>query len=411
MLSFKKDIKPVVDNQKIEDLLTRSVENIYPNKDFLKDRLLRGERVHIYLGIDPTGPTLHIGHMIIIRKLQQFQQMGHKVTLLIGDFTATIGDPTGKSETRKVLSSAEVSKNCKLYKKQTSTLLSFTGSNKASIVYNSKWLSKMGFADVLNLSSYMTVEQMLKRDMFEKRILEKKPIYIHEFLYPLLQGYDSVALDVDGEIGGNDQTFNMLVGRDLVKHINKKEKFVITMKLLADSSGKKMGKSEGNMISLLDIPSNMFGKIMSWTDGMILPAFELCTSIPLSDIEIIKNDLKSGVNPKELKVKLAKEIISTFYDRKLADDAALQFEHTFSSGLVPNDVVEVEVSKDSLLVDVLLKQGLVSSKTEFRRLVDEGAILNIDTDYKIEDYHYKIVDNLVVKVGKRRFLKIISIKS
>ncbi|MDD5318387.1 MAG: tyrosine--tRNA ligase, partial [Candidatus Pacebacteria bacterium] len=198
----------------IQELLTRGVEHIFPNPAFLEEKLKKGEKITIYLGIDPTGPTLHLGHVIILKKLRDFQRLGHKVILLIGDFTAQIGDPTDKMATRKKLSAKEVLNNCKVYKTQASRFLDFSGRNKAELRFNSSWLKKMNFADVLELASHMTVEQMLKRDMFEKRNSEGKPIFIHEFLYPLLQGYDSVALGVDAEIGGNDQTFNMLVGRD-----------------------------------------------------------------------------------------------------------------------------------------------------------------------------------------------------
>ncbi|MFA6355172.1 MAG: tyrosine--tRNA ligase, partial [Candidatus Paceibacterota bacterium] len=236
------------------ELLTRGISSIYPNREFLENKIKKGEKLTIYLGIDPTGPTLHLGHAIPIKKLSELQKAGHKIILLMGDFTAMIGDPTDKGAARKQLTHKQVMTNLKNYKKQASSLISFTGKNPAQIKFNSKWLGKMNFEEVLSLASNMTVQQMLERDMFKKRVEEEKPIYLHEFMYPLMQGYDSVAMKVDGEIGGNDQTFNMLCGRDLMKTISGKEKFVITMKLLEDNSGKKMGKTEGNMIALSDTP-------------------------------------------------------------------------------------------------------------------------------------------------------------
>jgi tyrosyl-tRNA synthetase len=262
---------------KIELLLTKGVSEILPGREYL-EKLLRGkQRLSIYCGFDPTAPTLHIGHAITLRKLRHFQDLGHHVIFLIGDFTARIGDPTDKSAARTKLTEKEIKKNLKAYKKQASKFIRFNGPNPARVKFNMKWLGRMKFADVLELASLMTVDQMLKRDMFVNRMKEEKPIYIHEFMYPLMQGYDSVAMDVDGEVGGNDQLFNMLAGRTLLKTIKGKEKFVITMKLLADANGKKMGKSEGNMIALSDDPKDIYGKVMSWTDGMIVSGFELCT--------------------------------------------------------------------------------------------------------------------------------------
>ena len=325
---FKTFNKAPVDTspEKIEAVLSRGVENIYPSKELLRCALLKGDRLTFYLGIDPTAKTLHVGHSIILLKLKEFQDLGHRVILLIGDFTGMIGDPTDKKATRKRLTRSEVLLNSALYKKQISSILSFKGKNPAILKYNSKWLSKMNFENVLDLASRMTVDQMLKRDMFEKRNEEEKPIYIHEFLYPLLQGYDSVAMDVDGEIGGNDQTFNMLAGRTLMKQIKNKEKFVVAMKLLTDSSGKKMGKTEGNMVSLNDSPEEMYGRIMSWGDGMICPGFELLTNFSEKEIEDIKKVIKDGENPKNIKMKLAREIVSMYHGKVVAEKAENSLE-------------------------------------------------------------------------------------
>jgi tyrosyl-tRNA synthetase len=253
----------------------------------------------------------------------------------------------------------------------------------------------------------MTVQQMLERDMFEKRIEEGKPIYIHEFMYPLMQGYDSVAMDVDGEIGGNDQTFNMLTGRDLMKTIKNKEKFVITVKLLEDNNGKKMGKTEGNMVSLSDSPSEMYGKIMSWNDSLIIPAFELCTNLSMNEIEQIAADIASNKsNPRDLKMKLAYCITSIYYGDKKSKQAQEDFSNTFQKNEIPTNIDDILVEKNSLLIDIFLSKNIVSSKSEFRRLVDEHAITNMDTNQKVSS-HTEVVDNGVYRIGKKRFCKIV----
>ena len=386
------------------ELLTRGVANIYPSRGFVESLLVKDKKLTIYAGFDPTGPTLHIGHAVALKKLSQFQKMGHKIIFLIGDFTAMIGDPD-KSSARVPLTRKQVLVNLKNYQKQVSTLISFTGKNKAEVRFNSKWLGKMNFADVLELASNMTVQQMMERDMFSKRMNEGKPIFIHEFMYPLMQGYDSVAMDVDGEIGGNDQTFNMLQGRNLMKTLKNKEKFVITTKLLEDSTGTKMGKTEGNMVALSDTAEEMYGKVMSWTDGLIIPGFELCTDVTMKEIEDIAADMAKGVNPRDLKMRLAKEIVTIYHGVKKAEQAGTSFTNTFQRSEIPTDIPEVKVGGGTLLVDVFLANKLIASKTEFRRLVDEGAITNLDTDKKI-DSHTAVAVSAVYRIGKKRFCKI-----
>ena len=393
------------DPKKIEDFLTRGVENVYPNKEFVKNLLLSGKKITMYLGMDPTAPTLHIGNFVPVMKLKEFQDLGHQVILLIGDFTATIGDPD-KLSVRKPLTRRQVLNNCKLYKKQLSTLIKF-GFSGAKLVYNSKWLGKMNFEDVLNLASKMTVDQMLKRDMFQERIKQGRPVYIHEFMYPLMQGYDSVVLKVDGEIGGNDQTFNMLTGRDLMKEMVNKEKFVLTTKLLVDNSGVKMGKTMGNMASITDTASDMFGKVMSWTDGMILGGFELCTFVPIDEIEKIKQEMAGGVNPRDVKVRLAKEIVAIYHSKKEADKAEGNFVNTFKDGGLPEKIDEVVATNGEALSELSVKAGLVKSKGEFRRLVLENAVSNQETGDKITDPNWKVISTAIFKIGKRRFLKVI----
>ena len=389
------------------ELLTRGISAIYPSKEFLASKIAKGEKLTLYLGIDPTGPTLHLGHAIPIKKLAEFQKMGHKIILLMGDFTAMIGDPTDKGAARKQLTHKEVMSNLKNYKKQASKLLSFTGKNKAEFKFNSKWLSKMNFNDVLNLASKMTVQQMLERDMFKRRTEEGKPIFIHEFMYPLMQGYDSVAMDVDGELGGNDQIFNMLCGRDLMKTIKNKEKFVVAVKLLEDNTGKKMGKSDGNMSALSDTAEQMYGSVMSWNDSLMISSFELCTNTPMSEIEKIALDIKSEkINPRDLKMRLAREITTIYHGEKKTKQAEETFINTFQKKEIPTDIENILVKKSTLLVDVFLSNKLISSKSDFRRLVEEGAITNLDLDKKVLS-HNDIAENGVYRIGKKRFCKII----
>lgn len=405
----------VVDPVKIENLLTRRVEKIFPSTEFLRDKLMKGERLTLYCGFDPTSPSLHMGHAVSLMKLREFQELGHQVIMLIGDFTGMIGDPTDKSETRKQLTRDQVLENCRLYQKQASKFLSFTGKNKAVLKFNSKWLAKLNFAELINLCSLVTVDQMLKRDMFARRMEDGKPIYLHEFLYPLMQGYDSVAMNVDGEVGGNDQTFNMLAGRDLSKALNGKDKFVIANKLMTDASGKKMGKTDGNAVSLNMTPSETFGRIMSWSDAMIIPGFDLCTDTPLSLIEDIKKQLESGENPKNIKMRLARMVTAMYHGTKESEKAEADFNNAFGGEKTVEAIgalaKEVSVPLGSQLGGVLVEQGVVASKAEFRRLVLEGAVSIIDPsrpseEVKIKDPHHTLNSSAYFKIGKKRFVRI-----
>ncbi len=390
-----------------DELLTRAILNIYPSKEFVESKISKGQKITIYLGVDPTGPTLHLGHAIVLKKLGEFQKAGHSIILLMGDFTAMIGDPTDKTSTRKQLTHKEVMLNLKNYKKQASKLISFTGKNRAQFKFNSKWLSQLKFEEVIRLASFMTVQQMLERDMFSKRIKEGKPISISEFLYPLMQGYDSVAMNVDGEIGGNDQTFNMLCGRNLLKNIKNKEKFVITTKLLEDNLGKKMGKTEDNMVALSDSPQEMYGKIMSWNDNLILLGFELCTNISMFEISNIARELVSkNSNPRDLKMKLAKEIVLILSNKKEAKEAEDNFIKTFQKSEIPDNLYKIITPKGTLLIDVLLKNKIISSKNDFRRLVEGKAITNLNENIKVISYD-EIARQGVYRIGKKRFCQIV----
>lgn len=400
--SKKPDIKSV------DRFLTRAVERAYPSTTAFKKMLSSGKRLTVYLGVDPTGPSLHLGHAISMKKMRVLQDMGHRVILLIGDFTAMIGDPTDKAAVRKALTRKEVLENCKHYREQASRILDMDGSvtgNPVEIKYNNDWFGKMTFADVLDLTSRFTVQQMLERDMFERRIKDGKPVYVHEFLYPMMQAYDSVVMEVDIEIGGNDQTFNMLAGRDLVKSMQNREKGVLTVKLLTDPTGKKMGKSEGNMVTLSDTPEDMFGKVLSWTDGMILPGFELCTDVSDADIRKMDSAMKKGENPMLFKRRLAKEIVTAWHDRDSAESAEVHFDRLFKQHVVPEELPELKISAKWTVLDALAASPLVSSKGEARRQIRQGAV-KLDHK-KVTNEAVSVQSGQVLQKGKRGFIRLV----
>lgn len=393
----------------IQEVVERGVERVYPSREALEKALQASKPLTFYGGFDASAPSLHIGNAIQLAKLAQLQALGHKIIFLIGDFTGMIGDPTDKKAARKQLDRITVTANAKIYKKQASAWLSFNGHNAASVASNSKIYDKLGLEDFIRLAGNITVQQMLVRDMFQARIKEEKPIYLHEFLYPLVQGYDSVALEVDGEVGGNDQTFNMLTGRDLMKALKGKEKFVITTKLLTDNEGKKMGKSEGNIVSLDAQPEDMYGKIMTWPDTVLASAFELCTKLSWSEVKEIQKRLENtSLNPRDFKMRLAREITSIYYGEKKAIAAEKAFIQTFQKGELPADMPVVTL-KAQPIINALLELQLAPSKAEARRLLEQGGIkVNGET---IKDQNYIIKpgkEALILQKGKREFRKLVS---
>ena len=404
-------MKIITDKNKIDEVLNRGVENIYPNREALEKVLLSGKKLRIYNGIDPTG-KLHIGHSVVLKKLRQFQDLGHEVIVLIGDFTARIGDPTDKSAVRKKLSKAQVEKNARDYKKLIGKILDLKKAN-VRFLHNEEWTNKLRPEDMLELASYFTVSRLLERDMFQSRLKEGKEIYLHEFLYPIFQAYDSVTMDVDMEIGGNDQTFNMLAGRTLMKKMKNKEKFVLTTKLLIDPSGKKMGKTEGNMINLDEAAEAMYGKIMSWPDKLIGVAFEICTGVTMVEVAKIKDELKAGkVNPRDLKMRLAYEVVKIYHGEKVAAKAQENFIKVFQKKELPEEIKIVEVKnfgiiKDEVLAGVLLIAGLATSKSEAKRLILQGGI-RVNNEI-VKDINYKITElrnEILIQRGKGQFIKI-----
>ena len=361
------------DEKKIEEVLTRSVSKIYPSKELLKNALLSGGQMRVYMGIDPTATYAHIGHSTNYILLKKFHDLGHKIIVLIGDFTARIGDPSDKTSLRRKLSIGEVKKNLKTFKKQIGKIIDFEDKkNPVQFVFNSKWLAKMSFEEAMDLASNFTVQQMMERDMFEKRMRENKPIYMHEFFYPLMQGYDSVALNADIEIGGTDQTFNMLAGRILVKNLQGREKFVITTTLLENpiTKEKLMSKSLGTGIGLDENPESMYGKVMAQADVNIPQLFIDCTYLSMDEISKIKNDLKNNqTNPRDLKMRLAFEIVKIYHGEKKAREAQENFINTFQKKEIPETMEKIKCQTGELLGEVLVQNKILTSKGEWRRLV------------------------------------------
>lgn len=393
-----------VNSHKIKEILTRGVQEVIV-KDELEKKLLSGKKIKLYFGIDPTGSLLHLGHAIALWKLKDFVDLGHEVILLIGDFTARIGDPSGKDATRKPLSEKEVKENFKNYKKQASKILDF---GKVKIKYNSAWLSKLNFGDILKLSSQFTVQQMLVRDMFDRRLKNNLPISLQEFMYPLMQGYDSVAMDVDLEIAGNDQTFNALAGRTLQKIYKNKDKDVLTLKLLLGTDGRKMSKSYGNYISITDEPNDMFGKLMSIKDELIGEYLELTTRLSAEEINAIKN---TSNNPRDVKALLAKEVVKLYYGANVASMAETEFNKIHRDKELPTEMEIFETDlKNWPIIDLLCDTKLAQSKNEAKRLVEGGGVTKRtnNNEAKITDWKQEIIleDGMVLQVGKRKFIKI-----
>lgn len=396
-----------IDQDSIREALTRAVEKIYPSREALEKELSSGRRLRIYLGVDPTSPHLHLGHAVLLFALRRFQNLGHEIIFLIGDFTARIGDPTDKLAARKQLTKDEVKANLATFKKQAARIIKFSGENRAQITFNSKWLAKMNLTDFLGLAERVTVPQLMERDMFQERLREGKTVGVHEFLYPLMQGYDSVALDVDMEVGGNDQTFNMLVGRDLMRILKQKEKFVLAAKLLTDpTTGKKLGKTEGGpLVNLDDEPKEMFGKIMALGDGAIGPLAESCTILPLGEVERLK--ALAGEKPRDAKLKVAEAVVAALSSNAAAKRARREFLAVFTEKQKPEEMTEVSVGVSEMnLVELIVAAHLAPSKSEARRLIEQGAVRINDERKTNPNEVIFLGTEIILQVGPRRFVKV-----
>lgn len=384
----------LISREELERKLRHSIDNDKP--------------LIIKAGFDPTAPDLHLGHTVLLHKLRQFQQLGHEINFLIGDFTGLIGDPTGKSETRPPLTRDDIARNAETYKQQVFKILDPT---KTKIVFNSTWLGELSSYEMIHLASELTVARMLERDDFKKRFDANKPISIHEFFYPLIQGYDSVALKADVELGGTDQLFNLLMGREMQRSRGMRPQVVVTMPLLEGLDGvNKMSKSLGNYIGISESPDDIFGKVLSMSDELMFRYYELLSDMSLDDIALLKADMEQGrAHPKAVKVRLAKEMVERFHDKDAADAAESNFEQVFKRHELPDDIPEktIAVEGDSIwLPKLLLEAELVKSTSDGRRMVKQGAV-SVDGD-KVAEVNTEIpaMGEVLLKVGKRRFCKV-----
>ena len=392
-------------------LISHGVADLLPEDEFkkkLEKSVATNTPLIVKLGLDPTAPDIHLGHTVVLRKLKLFQDFGHKVIILIGDFTARIGDPTGKSVTRPPLTEEQVVENAKTYQEQIFKVLD---PEKTEVRFNSEWLSKLDFADVLKLASKYTVARMLERDDFHKRYTEGRPISIHEFMYPLMQGYDSIALKADVEFGGTDQTFNLLMGRHLQGEEGMPEQTIITMPILEGLDGvQKMSKSLGNYIGISEAPSEMYGKAMSIPDELMMRYFMLVTDMSIEEQEQLSKDLETGAaHPRDVKMKLAHTIVRLYHGEEAANFGQEEFVRVFQKHAMPTDIPEykVAITAEPVFVPQLLSDaGLTASNGEARRSIKAGAF-KIDGE-KCNEEHIVLKDGMVLQVGKRKFIKIVS---
>ncbi len=398
-------------NLTLDHVLTRGVAEILPSKNTL-EQLMKQKKIRVYLGIDPTGSLLTLGHSVVLRKLQQFAELGHEVFLLIGNGTVRIGDPTGRDSTRPVLTDAAIQENFKSWQEQASKILDF---EKINIVYNGDWLDKLSYADVVKLMAKTTVQQLIERDMFQERMKKQLPIFGHEIMYPLLQGYDSVVLDVDLELGGTDQTFNMMMGRHLQKEYNNREKWVLTTPIINGTDGRKMSKSYGNFVALTEEPTQMFGKIMSIADEMIVEYFSVLTDESLENIRHIEEQIQKGANPMEFKKKLAFTITAMYHNEELAQEAKKHFEKTVQKREVPEEIPTITFSDQTLSLLQVLKHCLPNeSSSNLRRLIEQSGVeVTLQNLEKVRPTNpteeFATLNLSVIKVGKRKFFKIITV--
>ena len=392
-------------SQSIEMILAelkRGVEDIYSEADLI-EKLKENRPLRVKLGADPTAPDIHLGHTVVLNKLRQFQNFGHEVIFLIGDFTATVGDPSGKNATRPPLSREDVLRNAETYKEQIFKILD---PQKTRIVFNSEWLGELGTVGMIRLASNYTVARMLERDDFKKRFANQQSIAIHEFIYPLLQGHDSVALEADVELGGTDQTFNLLIGRELQKSAGQKPQVAMTLPLLVGLDGeKKMSKSLGNYIGVTEAPSEMFGKIMSISDELMWDWYNLLSFRPLAEIAQLKADVEAGKNPRDVKILLAKEIIARFHNEDAANAAEQEFINRFQKGAMPDEMPEFTFEGEIGLATLLKEAGLVPSTSEAIRSAQQGGV-KIDGE-KVDDVRQNAQKGtFVYQVGKRKFARV-----
>lgn len=382
------------------DLLVRGVENIIPSAQKLETLLNSDKKLNIYLGIDPTATRIHIGHAVPLRKLNEFANLGHNVFFLIGDFTALIGDTSDKDTERPVLTNDQIKANFETYKKQAEKVLDFS---KIKVVHNSTWLKELKFEDIVKLCQHFSAGDFTSRELIKKRLEDGKHVGLHELLYPVMQGYDSYFMDTDIQLGGTDQTFNMQAGRILQKDLRDKESFIIANGFLAGTDGRKMSKSWGNAIWLDDAPNDMYGKVMSLKDDLIINYFTLATSIDLEEITVIEAELKTGINPMQFKKQLSLRVVTELHSEELARSAQEHFESTVQNKELPTDIPEFTIKAGTTILDVLKTADLGISNSDIKRILEQGGV-EVD-EIKITD-PTKIVTGSILKFGKRTFRRI-----
>ena len=389
-----------IDENKINEILTRGVSEAI-NLEHLRRELMSGKKLRVKLGIDPTSPDIHIGRAVTLLKLRDFQELGHQVVFIVGDFTGLVGDTSDKDSERPMLGEDQIKKNMKTYVKQVGKILDI---KKAEVEYNSKWLKKLGFAEIGKLANQFSLGEFIARENIRKRLDEQKPISLRELLYPLMQGYDSVAVKADVELGGTDQKFNLLAGRTIQERYQQKPQDILMTNLIAGTDNRKMSSSWGNVINIMDEPKEMFGKIMSATDELIIPYFEHCTRVEMWRVDDFKNKLASGINPRDIKMELAYEITKLYWGGEGAKQGKNYFISTFQKKNIPDEIPEFELAGKNI-IDVLVATNLAQSRGDAKRLIKEGAI---EVDGKKIDSFDKIIEkNSVIQKGKRFFAKII----
>lgn len=391
------------DEEAVDALLTRGVSEVIQHES-LKKKLTSGKQLRIKLGIDPTSPNIHLGRAVLLLKLRDFQQLGHHIILIVGDGTGVIGDTSDKESERPMLTTTQVQENMRSYFDQAGKVLDM---RRVESVYNSSWLNKLNYEAIGEHADQFSVADFIARDNIKRRLDAGKRVSLREVLYPLMQGYDSVAVRADVELGGNDQRFNLLAGRPLQQHFGQEPQDILLMNLIDGLDGRKMSSSWGNTINVTETPREMYAQVMSARDDVIISYFTHVTRVPMEEVEQLEQELASGsVNPRDAKMRLAREIVALFHDEDLALDAERAFVATFQKGTIPDDTPTGAAKVGELLIEVLLREGIVDSKSDFRRLVDAGAIVDKENDKKVSTHDEKVAET-TYKVGKHRFIRIV----
>ncbi len=387
------------DEQKIDELLARGVEEVI-HKESLKKKLLSGRQLRIKLGIDPTSPHIHLGRSIPLLKLRDFQELGHQIVFIVGDFTGVIGDTSDKESERPMLTQATIDENKRTYLEQVGKILDISN---VEFRQNSEWLSNLTYQEIGEHADQFSVADFISRENIIKRLTEGKRVSLREVLYPLMQGFDSVAVEADVELGGTDQRFNLLAGRTLQEHFGQTPQDIIMGPILNGTDGRKMSSSWGNTITLMMEPNDMYGKVMSMADAEIVTYFTFCTRVPMERIQKLEAEIQNGSNPRDVKMELARTIVTMYHNEMVATDAEKNFIETFQKGGVPEDILEIRPD----YTEALLTESIVASKTELRRLLEDGGVKNVETGEKLDALPPTVTESLVLKIGKRRFVKLL----